>query len=407
MACTYCYQDPIRKAGNALSPDYDMDAMKKALTAEGHRFAIFGGEPLLVPIADLEELWRWGMEKFGSNAVQTHGAEITEAHIELFQRYKVGVGMSVDGPEELNDARWAGSVERTRAATARTHSALHRLLAIGHVPSLIVTLHKLNASADRLPKLLAWFQELAALGLRNINLHLLEVDAPGVRETLSLTVEENLTALLSCYKLQAEIPVAFNPLQDMVNLVLGDDKSATCTWHACDPYTTSAVHGVDGQGNRGNCGRTCKEGPFWVKADQAGYERYLSLYYTPQEFGGCQGCKWFSLCKGNCPGEGPQGDWRGKTEHCQTLMELFAFLEKDLVSKGKKPFTLSADRQVVEQRMIAAWSKGQNLGIVGALQNETTTVQNRPHGDSPHGDHNDAAKPVVAHGDHTDLGGAR
>ena len=41
-------------------------------------------------------------------------------------------------------------------------------------------------------------KELAAKGLRNINLHLLEVDMPGVREELSLTADENVHALLTC-----------------------------------------------------------------------------------------------------------------------------------------------------------------------------------------------------------------
>lgn len=414
LACTYCYQDPIRKAGNALAPDYDMDAMKAALLKEGYRFTIFGGEPLLVPIDDLEELWRWGQEKFGAsaakdgaspNGVQTHGAEMTDAHILLFQKYGVGVGISVDGPGELNDARWAGSLERTRAATERTHKNLHRLLDIGHIPSIIVTLHQLNASTERLPQLLEWFRMLATRGLRHINLHLLEVDAPGVREKLSLSVEENVNALWACYQLQQEVALQINPLRDMEALLLGNDQRVNCTWNACDPYTTNAVHGVDGQGNRGNCGRTCKEGPFWIKADQAGYERYLSLYYTPQQHGGCQGCPVFFACKGNCPGEGPQGDWRGKTEHCATLLEVFHRLEERLLAQGKKPLSRSPQRAVIEKRLIDAWSVGQNISINRALAGEPSYVQDRPHGDAPHGDHTDVAKPVVNHGDHTDLGG--
>ena len=88
---------------------------------------LFGGEPLLVPIADLEELWRWGLEKYGRNRVQTNGALINDEHVRLFRQYKVDVGISIDGPGELNDARWDGSLEKTRAATARAEAAIERL----------------------------------------------------------------------------------------------------------------------------------------------------------------------------------------------------------------------------------------------------------------------------------------
>ncbi len=45
LACEFCYQAPIRDAGNQAGADYDMDAMKRALEAAGYHFTVFGGEP--------------------------------------------------------------------------------------------------------------------------------------------------------------------------------------------------------------------------------------------------------------------------------------------------------------------------------------------------------------------------
>ena len=42
----------------------------------------------------------------------------------------------------VNDARWAGTLERTREATAKTMSAIQRLCAEDISVSLIVTLHR-------------------------------------------------------------------------------------------------------------------------------------------------------------------------------------------------------------------------------------------------------------------------
>src|SRR6185312_12286362 len=86
IQCQYCYQNPQRDAGN-ISRLYDLKLMKEAVGAEGQPFTLFGGEPLLLPLSDLEDLWAWGLERFGGSTVQTNGTLITDEHIRLFRRY--------------------------------------------------------------------------------------------------------------------------------------------------------------------------------------------------------------------------------------------------------------------------------------------------------------------------------
>jgi uncharacterized protein len=97
IACEYCYQNPQRDAGN-VEKRYDMAAMKEAIEKEGGPFSLFGGEPLLMPLADLTEIWRWGYELWGRNSLQTNGTLINDDHIRLFKQYNVHVGISIDGP---------------------------------------------------------------------------------------------------------------------------------------------------------------------------------------------------------------------------------------------------------------------------------------------------------------------
>ena len=119
IQCQYCYQDPQRDAGNVLHR-YDLEGIKRSIEYYGHKFTLFGGEPLLVPEKDLEDLFSFGLEKFGQNGIQTNGSLINDNHIRLFRAYKVHVGMSIDGPGELNDVRWAGSLSLTREATEKS-----------------------------------------------------------------------------------------------------------------------------------------------------------------------------------------------------------------------------------------------------------------------------------------------
>src|SRR5262249_31145643 len=151
---------------------------------------------------------------------------------------------------------WAGTAERTRGLTARVEAIIERLCREGTPPRLIVTLHRGNAAAEKLPTLLSWFRALEQLGVCAVRIHLLEVDHADIRIAYALTAEENRAAIEALADLQRELPaMRFDLFEDMRRMLLGKDESTTCVWNACDPYTTRAVRGVEGNGQRSNCGR--------------------------------------------------------------------------------------------------------------------------------------------------------
>jgi uncharacterized protein len=286
LACTYCYQQPERDAGNVLA-SYDLEAIEAGIDAEGSEFVLFGGEPLMLGRKDLERLFKKGLERFGRNGIQTNGTLITAEHIRLFKAYKVRVGVSLDGPGELNDARWNGNKERTRRATKRSEAAIRRLCEAGVPPSLIITLHRLNGVGPALRRLSDWLGELDELGVKSARLHLLEVEDEDTRESLALSEQENLAALRHLIGVARGLPKLRIDLDaDIAAMLAGSDRKTSCVWNACDPYTTAAVRGIDGNGQRTNCGRTNKDGVDFVKAPQQGFERYLALYQIPQSSGG-------------------------------------------------------------------------------------------------------------------------
>ncbi|MGJ5175408.1 radical SAM protein [Bradyrhizobium oligotrophicum] len=354
LACTYCYQNPLREAGN-LRQSYDMAKMKAALDREGSRFILFGGEPLLMKLADLEELLAYGHARHGGSGVQTNGVLINDAHVALFKRYNVQVGISIDGPDELNDARADRKRAGTRHSTAAVQAAIERLCREHQPPGLIVTLHRGNASAAMLPRMFDWMRELDAAGVRSARLHLLEVDDATTRDTLALSVRENVAAILGFARLQDELKgLRFDLIEEMKRLLSGDERGVSCVWRACDPLATAAVRGIEGNGQSSNCGRTNKDGVDYLKADSSGYERSIALYHTPQAYGGCHGCRFFLMCKGQCPGTAIGGDWRNRTEHCAIWMALFATIENQLIRAGETPLSIHPLR---EQREIAALSR--------------------------------------------------
>ncbi len=372
IQCQYCYQNPQRDAANVLH-QYDLPGIMRAIEAAGEPFTLFGGEPLLVPERDLEELWSWGYSRFGRNQIQTNGVLVNDEHIRMFKAYGVQVGVSVDGPGALNDVRWVGTLERTRAATEATHNAIRRLCAEGIPPALILTMHRGNGSPERLPLLFEWLLEIERMGVTSARLHLLEVEQGAIREKYAMSPEENLAMLESFLMFENErlTTLRFDLFQEMRRLLHGRDEVCSCVWAGCDPYTTRAVQGIEGNGQRSNCGRTNKDGIDFVKSESEGFERYIALYHTPQEYLGCRECRFFLMCKGNCPGTSLEGDWRNRSEHCHVWMGLYERLEKEILDAGSLPLSLHPSRPAVEQAMLDGWRFGMSIPIVEAMRRVT------------------------------------
>jgi uncharacterized protein len=345
LKCTYCYENTMREAGN-LGGSYDLDAMIKTLREEGQQFTVFGGEPLLMKFPDLERLLQFGFETYKGNGIQTNGALIEDRHVELFKRTNTYVGVSIDGPGELNAAR------PPKENTEKTLRNIEIMVKSGVGVGLIVTLNYHNAAGGRLEYLKSWFRELDKLGIKSARLHLLE--GHHARD-IELSKEDTLKAFLELYRFEMrELKnLRFDKFDEMLSLLSNDGKNVSCVWNDCDPYTTNAVRGVNGDGSRSNCGRANKEGVDWVKANSSSHIRQLALYHTPQSDGGCGDCRFFLVCRGYCPGTAIDQDWRNRTEHCETLKDIYGVLEEALLNVHKTPISLSPDRKQLEMDLLA------------------------------------------------------
>lgn len=360
LKCTYCYQNPERESA-PVPRRYDLHTMKARAKQLGGPVTIFGGEPLLLPMADLEDLLAFGYSEFGSNGIQTNGSLIGPAHIDLFRRYSVQVGISIDGPADLNDERITGAPRSTRLATRRTEAAIRQLCDAGIPPSLIVTLHSRNATETALPRMNEWFRELDGTGIRKARLHILELPPGSPHAHLALTTAQNIAAFQNFYDLEQSLPaLSFDVFTDIRSLLVGSGPRTTCVWNACDPYTTRAVQGIEGDGQTSNCGHVLHDGVNFLKADVPGYERYLHLYTKSQDSGGCAGCRFFYACKGQCPGGAIDADWRNRSAHCGVWKYLFARVESDLELEGIEPLSSSPLRLEVEALLMDGWRSGVN-----------------------------------------------
>lgn len=360
LACTYCYEEPMRLAGNIKTTSkYDINLMM-AVADEGIRkgkaaekYVMFGGEALLTPKKDLEIFFKASHAKYGGGIIQTNAALIDDEHIEIFKKYNVHVGVSLDGPGELNAMRVpAAKGQDVNEVTKKTIDNIYKLHKNNIDFAVIMTVHKLNGTGKNIDILLKFIQWLDSIGCKGGNLHMLEIDSEEA-EKYALTKEENEQAFLKFadfFEQKENRHMNYYPFSEMKLMLYGKEAAQHCVFQSCDPLDTNSVYGVEGNGQVTNCGMVNKEGIDWTKSEDSNILfRDIVLYQTPEEYGGCKGCPWFIVCNGYCPGSSINSDWRNKTMYCSSLKKMFSYYDKKIESEGKVPFSKRPDRQEMEQ----------------------------------------------------------
>jgi Arylsulfatase regulator (Fe-S oxidoreductase) len=370
IGCDYCYQEPMRIAGNVrVSKTYDLDLMMR-LADESRQtnngYSLFGGEALLVPKKDLEKIFKRSYEKYGMSMVQTNASLIDDEHIELFKKYNVSLGISIDGPNELNNARKSLNKNiKTEDVTQKIIDNIVKLRENDIHCGVIICVHKLNGVGDNLKRLLNFITWLGQIGIVDGNIHMLEIDSEKA-EYLALSKEENTNAFLRLaefFEKPENLHFNFEPFREMKRMQSCDNEIVSCIWSSCDPLNTQAVYGIEANGQLSNCGMVNKEGVEFDKSTEQDFLRDIILYQTEPEFNGCKGCPYFVMCNGYCPGSSINSDWRNKTEHCETLKKMFQFYEIKVEEEGKIPFSKYQNRKKIEEKYIEYLYNGKRLSI--------------------------------------------
>jgi uncharacterized protein len=109
--CSYCYL-PQRSVTTVMAQDTIVTLFTKLFSSgwmAPHVTVIWhAGEPLVVPVAFYETAFE-AIERLRPaleirHSIQTNGLLISPAWCELFKKWHVGVGVSIDGPRHLHDA---------------------------------------------------------------------------------------------------------------------------------------------------------------------------------------------------------------------------------------------------------------------------------------------------------------
>jgi len=180
LDCSYCYLR--HRDDRSRMSDETLRAVARNILAPlppGARPTIVwhGGEPMTLPPGWYRDAFALLQRESGDarldHAFQTNAVAVTEAWIDLWRDWAVSVGVSLDGPADLHDAR-----RRTRAGTgshALTMRGIARLQRAG-LPFHVITV----LSAESLTRPDDLYDFYASHGLRNVAFNVEEEEGqPG------------------------------------------------------------------------------------------------------------------------------------------------------------------------------------------------------------------------------------
>jgi uncharacterized protein len=292
-------------------------------------FAFQGGEPTLAGLPFFEKLIEYQQQhgrggQSVANALQTNAVLIDKNWCDLFRSYNWLLGVSLDGPEEINDL-YRYNKER-RGTWKRVMQSIELLQANKVEFNILCVLT--SANVEKPKELYRFYRKL---GIDNIQfIPLAEFDGNGNRLPFTITAEQYGRFLCEIFDLwwpeRRKVRIRF--FDNLAEAVAGQ-KPGNCTLHeTCDSYVVVEYNGdvypcdffVEAPWKLGN-----------INVDSWGEiarrtRRYSFASKKTLAHPECQVCEYQSVCHGGCPKfrHGPNRRFEDLDYFCSAYKMIFA-----------------------------------------------------------------------------------
>lgn len=351
LACDYCYYSTcggkpgnnINRIDSAVLDKFIKDYMQYSQGSA--TFAWQGGEPLLAGFDFFEEVVsRQALHApphtVISNSLQTNATLIDDRWASFFKRYHFLIGVSLDGPQEIHDAR------RVNAAGK---GSFHRVMAgIDHLRrhqvdfNILTVIHKGNV--DKAKELMAFYREQGFRYIQFIpcmDFRSQQVDKPGVYEISPREYGDFLCDVFDEWYQNGNPDVSVRFFDNMLSTYL-NQEAESCVHRAACP--TSLV--LEQNGDAFPCDFYIHED--WKVGNVASdsiakllshpnYERFHQM--KPALPDKCRSCEWQRLCYGGCPRNrtwNPEGNRSDPDYFCQSYMQIYAYADERMQELGDR-----------------------------------------------------------------------
>lgn len=301
-----------------------------------------GGEPLLVGKEYLEEAMAYAEEKLKDYDVrfslQTNGTLIDDEWIELFKRYQVGVGVSIDGYKELHDSKRLDKAGQPTFDRVRDNI---RRLREAKVDGGCLMVWSEPEISD-IDKLLVLIQD------KDIHLKINPLVACGRAQNDAKAAEigKSWAALMKMLmEKAAEENFSISPLEETVQALLTGGTLSECTYNG---HCGEKMLCLFADGTMSFCGRAgglkdiygfgnLRDKTLWEMYNSPAAIKIRDRQKALRE-NDCRECKEWSLCHGGCSFEAvnANGNLNSRFPGCAARKEFLTYLKTEGLSLIKQ-----------------------------------------------------------------------
>ncbi len=301
-------------------------------------FAFQGGEPTLAGLPFFQQLVRLQQE-YGrngqavSNAMQTNAVLIDQDWCDLFRSTNWLLGVSLDGPEDINDLYRFN--KEGRGTWKRVIQSIELLQKNKVEFNILCVLSQANVGKAR-----ELYRFYRSLGVDNVQyIPLAEFDSEGNPLPFTITPEQYGRFLCETFDVWwPERRKMRIRCFDNIAEALAGQKPGACTMHeTCDSYVVVEYNGdvypcdffVEGSWKLGNI--TLDTWPEIARRTR----RYSFASKKTLAHPECQACEYQSICHGGCPKfrHGPHGQFDELDYFCQAYKMIYGHCTKPLRSE--------------------------------------------------------------------------
>ncbi|MEO7143363.1 MAG: anaerobic sulfatase maturase [Bryobacteraceae bacterium] len=337
LDCSYCFYldrdaDPYKSLPARRMTDETLERLVDTFLFYSYPNSVFafqGGEPTLAGLNFFEKLV--GLQKqYGrngqnvSNALQTNATLLDDHWCALFHEYNWLLGVSLDGPREIND-RYRFNKEG-RGTFNKVMQGVETLQKNKVEFNILCVLSQANVAK---PKEI--YQFYRSLGIDNIQyIPLAEFNPDGTPMPFTITAEQYGRFLCDTFDLwwpdRRKVRIRFF---DNTAEALAGQKPGTCTMHeTCDSYVVVEYNGdiypcdffVEKNWKLGNIVLDS-----WAEVARR-TRRYSFASKKTIAHPECQVCNYQSICHGGCPKfrSGPLGRFEDLDYFCAAYKMIYA-----------------------------------------------------------------------------------
>ncbi len=338
LSCCYCYYRNRCRSKSTIMNFKTLESVIKSFllyTQEDKiHFVWHGGEPLLAGIKFYQRVIEFEAEfnrhgKTVENGIQTNGTLINEQWAEFFAENRFNVGVSIDGPEDIQNTN--RPFKGGKGSFKKAMNGLKLLHKNGLYPSVINVITK--SSLGRAKDIFNFFVEN-----RINNFHpkpCYEIGKNGKLADFSITPDEYADFLIEVFDIWMNTNNPAIRIRNLYNIIIGllGGHPKLCEFDGrCQLFITIELDGTVGACDsfplKQYCMGNINRDSLSQIINSEGYKRFVSDIQKSKS--ACGTCEWWRVCHGGCIRYSyslEKREWQHNV-FCESKKRLFSYLDK-------------------------------------------------------------------------------